>query len=384
MITGIKVRNFKSLSDFSLLDLPPFSCLIGLNGSGKTTVLQLFDFIGQLMHGRGEMRGWNPTELITGGSRARTIHLTVSLLIDDKHLSWHGAFNVDKKRMENEQIRFDNGSELFKVEAGRTLVMQGENNPDRKDIAFLNYQGSLLSSLKISDPWILSVKNELASLKSFDLLSPASLRSASKKSNELGLGGDGLPGFLSQLDSEQSESLMNTLSQFYPRLQAFEIKRRQFGWKNLLIKEYQRTVQTGHINDGLLRILAILSQRYSSSGFLFFDEIENGINQEIVQKLVEQLQNFRDKQLMVTTHSAQVLNYLNDSAARKSVYLLYQDIEGLTHARKFYDIPAVSELLEFMGPGQAMSQTNLIELATQLCQKDDLPQNDDKKSGTEA
>jgi predicted ATPase len=378
MITGIKVRNFKSLSDFSLTDLPRFSCLIGLNGSGKTTVLQLFDFIGQLMHGRGEMRGWNPSELITSGSPARTIHLTVNLLITNKELTWSGAFNIDKQRMMNEQIIIGDGTELLKVDKGRTLLLKGEENSDKKDIGFLDYQGSFLSSLNTTDPLILAVKNELANLKSFDLLSPASLRSASKKSNELGLGGDGLPGFLSQLDSEQSKNLMDTLSQFYPRLQAFEIKRRQFGWRILLIKEYQRTVQAGHVNDGLLRILAILSQRYSLNGFLFFDEIENGINQEIVQKLVEQLQNFGDKQVMVSTHSAQVLNYLDDSTAKKSVYLLYQDKEGLTHACKFYDISSVSELLEFMGPGQAMSQTNLIELATGLCQKN---ANDTGKEG---
>lgn len=43
-ITHIKVDNFKSLVDFNL-PLAKFSCLVGLNSSGKSTVLQFFDFL---------------------------------------------------------------------------------------------------------------------------------------------------------------------------------------------------------------------------------------------------------------------------------------------------------------------------------------------------
>lgn len=45
-IKKIKVNNFKSLVDFEL-PLNKFSCLVGLNGSGKSTVLQFFDFLSQ-------------------------------------------------------------------------------------------------------------------------------------------------------------------------------------------------------------------------------------------------------------------------------------------------------------------------------------------------
>ena len=44
--TSITANNFKSLIDFRL-DLADFTCLIGLNGSGKSTVLQLIDLSAQ-------------------------------------------------------------------------------------------------------------------------------------------------------------------------------------------------------------------------------------------------------------------------------------------------------------------------------------------------
>lgn len=52
-ISRIKVNNFKSLVEFDL-PMEKFTCLIGLNGSGKSTVLQFPDVLGQLM--KGELR----------------------------------------------------------------------------------------------------------------------------------------------------------------------------------------------------------------------------------------------------------------------------------------------------------------------------------------
>ena len=55
MIKSIWIDNFKSLVDFEL-ELTKFSCLVGLNGSGKSTVLQAMDFLSQLMV--GDLDGW--------------------------------------------------------------------------------------------------------------------------------------------------------------------------------------------------------------------------------------------------------------------------------------------------------------------------------------
>lgn len=374
MITGVTVRNFKSLNDFKLEDIQSFSCLIGLNGSGKTSVLQLFDFLGHLaqVQGQIETRGWDMAELITAGTRAKGFPFSVNLLIENRSLTWSGTYLVEKKRVEGERIQDQDGTVLFSVSSNGMVTMRSDSaqRDIAKDFAVLNYQGSLLPYLNLENSFhfINAIRSELASLKSLELLSPTSLRRPSQENRELGIGGDGLPGFLSQLSPEQSENLLNGLRTFYPQLQSIDIKRRRFGWKNLLIKEYQRTIQAGHVNDGLLRIVAILSQRYSDKNFLFFDEVENGINQELVEKLMDSLLNFDGKQIMVTTHSALVLNYLSDSIAKNGVILLYQDEKGYTRARKFFEIEEIKEKLEFMSPGQVMSQTDLVDLATKLCQ----------------
>ncbi len=46
MIKSVRVVNFKSLADVTL-SLGHFNCLVGMNGAGKSTVLQALDFLSQ-------------------------------------------------------------------------------------------------------------------------------------------------------------------------------------------------------------------------------------------------------------------------------------------------------------------------------------------------
>lgn len=55
MIKSIRIINFKSIAAMTL-ELGPFNCLVGMNGAGKSTVLQAFDFLSHLM--LGDMDAW--------------------------------------------------------------------------------------------------------------------------------------------------------------------------------------------------------------------------------------------------------------------------------------------------------------------------------------
>lgn len=372
MITRIRVKNFKSLADFDL-PLGMFTCLIGLNGAGKTTVLQVLDFIGHLACGLTNFRNWKKSDIITNGSALRTITLQVDSLIDEKYIIWFAKYNIDKQKFTEEQILHTATDHVeiyhyYLQLRENKLSYDGMQQPGTKDISDYNYKGSVLSAFKFDDSIICAIKDELQALKSLELLSPNILRQTSQPIDNLGIGGEGLAGFLSRLNEDDAKSLAVTLRDFYPQVDKFEIKKKKFGWKDLLIREValKAPVTAEHINDGYLRVLAMLSQKYSKAGFLLFDEIENGINQELIDKLLVQLQNFNGKQVMVTTHSALVLNYLEDAVAKDSVVLLYKDAKGFTKAVKFFEIPEISQKLGLLGPGEVMSDTNLEKLSARL------------------
>ncbi|WP_298626464.1 AAA family ATPase [uncultured Zoogloea sp.] len=71
MIKSFYIDNFKSLVDFRLPPEPhrlgSFICLVGLNGAGKSTFLQAFDFVGHLANGQMEkwhkQREWKAADL---------------------------------------------------------------------------------------------------------------------------------------------------------------------------------------------------------------------------------------------------------------------------------------------------------------------------------
>jgi len=392
MIREFHINNFKSLVNFEL-KLNKFTCLIGLNGSGKSTILQAFDFTTQLVKGHIEdwlkIREWVPEDLIYYFKSGENINFVIKLQFENSYYSWRGEFNANTLTCPNEEIVNDTSSKiLFKV-ADRAYQI---GNNTQKSIEF-KYQGSLLSILQddVLNEELIKIRDFLVSVKSTDLLSPQLMRKRARQAdNDLGLGGEKLSAFLHEL-SDEKQSQINQLikEKFIPTFESVETSTIQAGWKKLSViekvlqendmfeteplqKDLFKTeplqllsTEARHISDGLLRLLAILSQMMTSHQVLLFDEIEDGINPEIVEKLVDLLIS-SPQQIIITTHSPILLNYIEDEQAKKSVILTYKNKKGITQQQPFFTIEGVAEKLEILGPGEAMLDVSLNELSQEL------------------
>ncbi|EGW23393.1 AAA family ATPase [Methylobacter tundripaludum] len=370
MIKSIAVRNFKSLADFDF-KLSKFNCLIGMNGAGKSTVLQAIDFIAQLMVGNVDdwliRREWTALELNCKLQSKSNIQLAVEYQTENgDEIVWGCSFNRHELLCTSELLEV-NGIEQLNVKSKQYRI--GENSDT--EIAF-KYQGSILSQLRDSElpAPILEFRDGMRRILSLELLSPNLLRKRARSSDvDIGPGGEKLSAFLYSIKGEKRDFLIKLLQSFYPNMQDYKVSSQQSGWKKLTIIEKfgQQKIETEarHINDGLLRILAILAQSSSNHSLILLDEIENGINPEIVEKLVDSLVN-STQQILVTTHSPMILNYLEDATARESVQFIYKNDKGETRARPFFSIPRIGEKLTYMGPGEAFIDTDLTAL-TQEC-----------------
>jgi hypothetical protein len=67
-------------------------------------------------------------------------------------------------------------------------------------------------------------------------------------------------------------------------------------------------------------------------------------------------------QVLVTSHSPMILNYLDDDVARKAVQFVYKNPRGQTRVRPFFELPGIGDKLNYMGPGEAFVDTNLAAL----------------------
>lgn len=372
-----RVDNFKSLNEF-ILDFSKFTCLIGVNSSGKSTILQAIDFISQQMKGdiSGWLkdRNWESTELRCKFSNDRLILIRLSFLNNNILYGWEVYFNPLLKKCTYERIvrLTKEKSIIFEVKNSKYMIIKDlETKEKLQGDIIQDYEGSFLASLKpelLPKP-IREFKSYMQNIYSLDLLSPQELRKRSRVGDTLGLSGANLSAFLNSFTKEQKEEMLVQLKKAYPNLEAFNIRKSKGGWARLeLVEQFgdkKLTNEAKYLNDGVLRLIAILAQLQSEKSFLLFDEIENGINSELVEFLMDILVNCKH-QVMITTHSPMILNYIEDEVARKSVQYIYKTKEGLTQSIPFFDIPSMNEKLEMMGAGSAYVDTNLEDLVEEI------------------
>lgn len=367
VITSLEIDNFKSLLEFKL-PLAKFNCLVGLNGAGKSTVLQAIDFISQLMKGDVsgwlESRNWENSDLNSKLTKKSNIEFELVFNLDGKVINWFGSFNRTTLRCTKEYIK-QGSNYLMTVNDGR-YSLKPRINPSQEII--FDYQGSILSVLKDNqlNETILAIKHNVLNIHSLDLISPELLRTRNRKADgKLGLGGQNLSAFIHEAGENIQKAITKKLQEMYGQLDSLEVKSLRSGWKQLEIVEnfdgQKITSLARHVNDGMLRLMAILSQLEIPNAFLLFDEIENGINPELVEFLMDMLVK-SDDQIMITTHSPLVLNYLDDDVAKDGVIYLYKQHNGRTKAVRLFDIPSMQKKLQFMGVGEAFIDTNLTEL----------------------
>ena len=375
---SITVSNFKSLVDFKL-ELANFTCLIGLNGSGKSTVLQFIDFLAQQT--RGDLDGWlkerdwRSKDLTSKLSTRKSIEFEVELVTDGGAggVRWKGVYNALQRYCSAEKL--DTPGAALEVKDGHLRITDATKERDRvvldERISF-SYQGSVLSQLKQETlpRSLLEFRDCLSGIRSLDLLSPHALRQRTRQADGwMGLGGQRFSAFLHEMGKAKREQLTEELKKAYRQLEHLNARSLRSGWKQLEIEERfgdkALITEARHINDGMLRLMAILAEAQGPRRFLLFDEIENGINPELVEFVITTLvSNIR--QVLVTTHSPMILNYLTDEVAKSGVVYLYKTTEGSTRAVPFFSIPSLARKLEVMGPGEAFVDTNLTLLAEEI------------------
>ncbi len=370
-IKTIRANNFKSLVDFKL-NLAKFTCLIGLNGAGKSTVLQFIDFLAQQV--RGDIKGWLRTrswdakDIKSHFGNKTNIDFSVNLMDDSGgEATWEVSF--DPVQLHCTQERIVIGDAILDVRGGKVAVRPGM--AAEQEIAF-TYEGSILSQLREQNlpPRLLDFKRFCQNVQSLDVLSPELLRQRTRTPVEsLGLGGRGLSAFLHNLGAMERQALAAHVRKAYKQLREVETKSLRRGWKTLEIAEEfedrKLVTDAHHVADGMLRLIAILAETQTEHRFLLFDEIENGINPELVEFVLDALVSAR-QQVLVTTHSPTILNYLDDKVAREGVVYLYKTREGRTQAIRFFDIPSIAEKLTVMGPGEAFADTDLTALHDEI------------------
>lgn len=373
MIRSLYIDNFKAFNDFTL-ELKPLTVLIGTNGSGKTTILQALDLMANFtkmdMDAYLEKRNWKPSELKSKTNKK--LHMTFKILfnLDADDIEWTFVLNPVKAKekiyvISEEIINKTNQMVLLSVDSQGISRFNFQQNLVEK-FPPLNMTSSFLKNIdvqrdKAKFPELVALIEFMAASDSFELLSTEKMRRSSRgETDTIGMGGEKLAAFIHGLQPEQRRNISQRLQNYVPFINDVdtEVKGRP-GWievkvaENFPAEDKSVTIGPAHISDGTLRMLAIsaLQETDKTSGMVLLDEIENGINPHIADKMVNDLierTTGKQRQIIVTTHSSVMLDYF----PADSIVFVWRNGDGVVHNQALFENPDLHSQLEYMYPGE--------------------------------
>lgn len=289
MLKSVHIQRYKSLYDVSV-ELEPLTVLIGPNGSGKSSFCDVFklfsDFyprsVGNILGSRLDV---SRKDIVSNKNPATvTSNKPTALKINPEHIFWHGEI-----------------SEAISMSAVGILPKPRIYNFIPSDIAE----------------------------DSREDMSPS---------------GNGIANLLARIlfdDRGRFSEMEQRFVSLVPNIAGIKLDQRRDRTNILLLKDKfsDTPIPANHVSDGTLRILAFLAALYdvSKPDLICFEEPENGIHPWLLNKLVQIMQtastegiNGKPTQIIITTHSPVMLNYVEPCQIR-AVEL---DAQGATQIRK--------------------------------------------------
>lgn len=366
-IVGLKVKNFRVLKDIELRDLTPLTVLLGQNGSGKSTIFDVFAFLSECLetnlHSAWDKRGGmreirsrgtdGPVEIeIKYRETANTPLITYHLSIDD-----YG----NGPEVAEEWLHWRRGSSgkpfrFLDVKNGDGIAITGEtpDKNEKRESVGLNTKDTLaidtLGGLK-DHPRVFALRKFITgwyvSQISAENCREQQLAGPQKR---LSRSGDNLGNVLQHLaaqDRGRLQEIVSSLRKRVPLIEGIATKNMQDGRLLLEIKDepFSDPILARFASDGTLKMLAylIVLSDPMPPPFVGMEEPENFLYPHLLYELAEEISAATDRtQVLVTTHSP----YLVDAVQANETKYLSRSDDGFTKITEADKMRHVPELVE--------------------------------------
>jgi predicted ATPase len=361
-IEYIRIRNFRALKDVEIKELTPLTVFLGYNGSGKSTIFDVFAFLSECF-GLGLRKAWDKRqrfkELRSRGAdgpieitvkyreRINAPIITYHLSIDERN----AAPVITAEWLQWRRSTYGKPFKFLDFAEGQGEVVSGEQ-PDEKDervrerlvapdVLAVNTLGQLARHPRVKalrdfiSGWYLSY------------LTADHTRGIPEAGpqEKLSQTGDNLPNVIQYLNERHREilvSILETLKRRVPRLENVNAEPLADGRLLLQLKDapFERPILAKWASDGTLKMLAYLLvlQDPLPSPLIGIEEPENHLHPSLLLELCEELHVASARsQFLVTTHSPSFINGVKP----KELWILRRDENGYTKAQRASDIPAV-------------------------------------------
>jgi predicted ATPase len=365
-IEQLRIQNYRALNNIELKNITPLTVFLGSNGSGKSTIFDVFAFLAECFQ-FGLRRAWDRRgrfrELRTRGmegpicfefkyrEKPQDPIITYYLAIAEGN---RGPYIVE------ESLQWRRGQTgkpftFLTFKEGIGEVISGEmpekedaripQQLDSPDILAVNTLGQFASNPRVSalrrfiSGWYLS----------YLTADRARGTPEAGPQERLSETGDNLPNVIQYLKEQHPERLdriLTTLAHRIPRLESIEAEMMQDGRLLLQIKDapFQRPILAKFASDGTLKMLAYLTVLYDPNPpqLIGIEEPENHLHPRLLPELAEECRTASGQsQLMVTTHSP----YFVDALRPEELWVLYRDLQGFTQAKRAADMRGIPKFI---------------------------------------
>lgn len=374
LIERLQVRNYRALRDLELKDLTPLTVFLGPNGSGKTTIFDVFAFLAESL-GTGVRKAWDRRgrfkELRSRGAEGpiqfEVRYVEPGFTPTVYHLEIDetpkGPVVVAESIRWTRSARGGNNFKFLDFRNGAGYVIEGER-PDK---------GDRRSEEELVAPDVLAV-NTLGQLKSHprvvalrDFITGwylsylTTTTSGARNTPEAGpqeklsQTGDNLANvvqYLAEQHRSQLDKILRVLGQRVPGLERVDAEPLGDGRLLLRVKDFpfEDPVQARYVSDGTLKMLAYLIVLYDPipPPLIGIEEPENFLHPRLLPELAEECRKATDRsQLFVTTHSP----FFVDQLRAEELRVVYRRPDGYTAVRRVADMPRVKA---FLGEGATL------------------------------
>lgn len=344
-IESIRLQNFKAFRDVHLRDIPPFLVVVGANGTGKSTLFDVFGFLHDCLRGnvrqaldkRGRFaevlsRGCNPEtdslliELqyrmeITGVERLVTYSLEIG----------HGATGpvVRKELLRYKRGRYGSPYHFLSFANGEGYAITNEEDFNKSDEE-LDRESQRVSPdtlaikglgqferFKAANAFRQLIENWHVS--DFHISAARGRKDATGDIEHLSESGDNLPLVARSLHERYPEvfaKILNTMQRRIPGVTGVEPKLMDDGYLTLRFSDgsFKTPFLDRYVSDGTIKMFAYLVLLYDPRPhpLLCVEEPENQLYPRLMFELAEEFRDYarRGGQVFVSTHSPDFLNAL--------------------------------------------------------------------------
>ena len=341
-LESVKIRNYKALQSVELKNIPGFMVLVGANGTGKSTLFDVFGFLRDALTGNVrqalDARG-RFAEVVTRGHEDESIliELQVKLHIAGKErlVTYSVEISLEGGRpvVLNEFLRYKRGRYgapyyFLKFQKGSGFAISNEEDFQKPDEE-LNREQQQLES-----PDILAIKGlgqfqrfkaasalrqmlENWHVSDFHISAARGRKEATGEVEHLSETGENLPRvaqYFFENHPDVFNRILQRMQQRVPGISGVEPELTQDGYLILRFRDgtFKTPFLDRYVSDGTIKMFAYLVLLHDPKPhpLLCIEEPENQLSPTLMGELAEEFRDYAKQggQVMVSTHSPDLLN----------------------------------------------------------------------------